>query len=114
MNESLPPWRDGVHTYQWRFYVPNVDDLGNMTPKKDHGACYSIHSGSTKMCHDLREVFLWKGLKGNIVKCVAKCPKCQQVKVEHKNPTGLLKAIQVPTWKWEDVNMDFLVGFPRT
>ena len=27
---------------------------------------------------------------------------------------GILKEIQVPTWKWEDINMDFLVGLPRT
>ena len=31
---------------------------------------------------------------------------------QHQNPVGLLQEIQVPTWKWKDINMDFVVGFP--
>ena len=27
--------------------------------------------------------------------------KCQQVKVEHQHPTGLLQPLPVPEWKWE-------------
>ena len=37
-----------------------------------------------------------------------------QVKVEHQKLGGLLQEIQVPTWKWEDTNMYFVVGLPRT
>ena len=36
------------------------------------------------------------------------------MKAKHQKPGGLLQEIQVPTWKWEDINMDFLVGLPRT
>lgn len=42
------------------------------------------------------------------------CPNCQQVKVENHNPCGLLHEIKSPTWKWEDVNMKFKLGLPRT
>ena len=45
---------------------------------------------------------------------MVKCPNCQQVKVEHQRPGGLTQDISIPTWKWEDVNMDFVVSFPRT
>ena len=45
---------------------------------------------------------------------MATCPNCQQVKAEHLNPGGLTHIIEVPTWKWEAVNMDFVVGLPRT
>ncbi|KAH0642123.1 hypothetical protein KY290_035222 [Solanum tuberosum] len=45
---------------------------------------------------------------------VAKCLNCQQVKAEHQRPRGLSQDIDIPTWKWEDVNMDFIVGFPFT
>ncbi|XP_069143377.1 uncharacterized protein [Solanum lycopersicum] len=45
------------------------------------------------------------GFKKDIAVFVSKCPNWKQVKAEHLNPGGLLQEIQVPTWKWEDVNM---------
>ena len=36
------------------------------------------------------------------------------MKVEHQKSGGLLHEIQVPTWKWKDINMDFVVGLPQT
>ena len=45
---------------------------------------------------------------------VAKCPNCQQVKAEHQKRGVLLQEVQVPTWKWEDINMDFVLGLPGT
>ena len=44
---------------------------------------------------------------------VDKCPNCQH-KGEHKKWGGLLQEIQVPSWMWEDINMDFVVCFPLT
>ena len=43
-----------------------------------------------------------------------KCPNCQQVKVEHLKSGDLLQEIQIPTWKWEYINMDFVVSLPWT
>jgi hypothetical protein len=40
--------------------------------------------------------------------------ECQQVKVEQKNPIGLLQPLQIPEWKWETIYMDFITGLPRT
>ena len=39
---------------------------------------------------------------------------CQQVKVEHQRPAGLLQPLEVAEWKWEHVTMDFVTQFPRT
>ena len=36
------------------------------------------------------------------------------MKAENQNPGGLLQEIQVPTWKWEYINMHFVVGLPQT
>ena len=33
---------------------------------------------------------------------------------KHQNPCYLLQEMQVPTWKWEIINMDFVVGLPQT
>ena len=45
---------------------------------------------------------------------MAECPFCQQVKAEHLKPGGLTLIIEVPTWEWESINMDFVVGLPKT
>lgn len=30
--------------------------------------------------------------------------------VEHRNLGGLTQEMHVPTWKWDDIKMDFVVG----
>ena len=53
-------------------------------------------------------------MKRDIAELGAKCINCQQVKAEHKRPGDLYQDIDIPTRKWEDVNIDFIVGLPRT
>ena len=48
------------------------------------------------------------------MKFLAKCQNFKQLKAEHQNSGGLHQEIEVPTWKWKDINMDFVVGLPRT
>ena len=54
----------------------------------------------------LVEFLWWDVLKMDIEEFVAKCQNFQQVKVEHQRSGGLLQEMQIPTWKWEDINMD--------
>ena len=53
-------------------------------------------------------------MKRDIAEFVAKCSNCQQVKIEHQKPGGLAQEIEIPTWKWEVINMDFVVGLPKS
>ncbi|WMV19470.1 hypothetical protein MTR67_012855 [Solanum verrucosum] len=77
---------DDVLHYQGRLCVPNVGELRKQILTEVHNSRYSINPGATKMYCDLREVFWWNGLKRDITDFVAKCPNCQQVKVEHLKP----------------------------
>ncbi|WMV23871.1 hypothetical protein MTR67_017256 [Solanum verrucosum] len=79
-----------------------------------HSSRYSIHPGSTKMYRDLREVYWWNSIKKGIDEFVAKCPNCQQVKVKHQRLGGMTQNIELPKWKWEMINMDFITEFPRS
>ena len=45
---------------------------------------------------------------------MSKVPNCQQVKVEHQKSGGMTQEIDIPTLKWEVINMDFITGLPRT
>ena len=90
-----------------------MDGLRKRILEETFGSCYSFHSGWTKIYHDLREVFWWEGLKKDIAKFVGECPNFKQVKAKNQKSGGLLQD-QVPTWKWDDTSMEFLVGFTRT
>ncbi|WMV29984.1 hypothetical protein MTR67_023369 [Solanum verrucosum] len=61
------------------------------------------------MYYDLREVYWCNGIKKDIMKFMAKFPNCQQVKVEHQKPGNFSQDISIPTWKWEDFNMDYIM-----
>ncbi|XP_040944940.1 uncharacterized protein [Gossypium hirsutum] len=66
-----------------------------------------MHLDGNKMYRDLREIYWWPSLKPEITDFVGKYLTCQQVKVEHQFPSGLLHPVKIPLWKWERVTMDF-------
>ncbi|XP_070036742.1 uncharacterized protein [Nicotiana tomentosiformis] len=80
---------DGTVRYQGRLCVPNVDGPRERNLSEAHTSRYSVHLSSTKMYHDLREVYWLNDMKRNIADIVARCPNCQQVKAEHQRLGGL-------------------------
>ena len=53
-------------------------------------------------------------MKRDITGYVSKCLTCQQVKDEHQVPFSLLNPIPIPQWKWDNITVDFVFGFPLT
>ena len=98
--------------YQRNLRVPDVYGSRDRILEEAHGSRYFIHPGLTKMYHYLPEIYWWEGLKTDIEEFVAKCQNCKQVKAEHQKSCGLLQEIQIPTLKWEDISMDFVVVLP--
>ena len=45
---------------------------------------------------------------------MADCLYYQQVKAKHLQPGGITMIIMVLTWKWEAINMDFMVSLTKT
>ncbi|WMV18336.1 hypothetical protein MTR67_011721 [Solanum verrucosum] len=87
--EAFSQGGDGVLRYQGHLCVPNVNDLREQIFSEAHSSRYFIHPGATKMYRDMWEVYWWNGMKNNIVEFLAKCPNCQQVKVEYQKSGGL-------------------------
>ena len=61
-----------------------------------HSSAYVMHPRSTKMYHTLREHYWWRGMKKDVAEFVSRCLICQQVKVEHQRPAGLLHSLPIP------------------
>ena len=57
MNESFALEGDGVHRYQDRLFVPNVDDLQTKIVAEAHCSRYSIYTDPSKMYHDLKKIY---------------------------------------------------------
>lgn len=68
---------------------------------------------SPKTYQAVRERFPQRGLKRDVLKHVLECPHCQENKVEHVKPVGLLQPLPIPQQKWEDISMDFIIGLLR-
>jgi hypothetical protein len=102
----------GTIWFKNRICVPDVGNLRKTILREAHDSTYSIHPGSTKMYQDLKQGYWWYGMKRDVVAHVALCDTCHKVKAEYQRPVGLLQPLKVPEWKWEEISMDFIVGFP--
>ena len=105
---------EGILHLGTRLCVPDVGELRKEIMEEAHFSAYSIHPGSTKMYHDLKDTYWWNGMKKDIAKFVSKCLTCQQVKLEHQRHSRLLRQLPIPEWKWDMIAMDFVSGLPRT
>jgi hypothetical protein len=104
----------GMLWFKERLVVPKREALKKKILDEAHASRYSIHPGSTKMYHDLRQQFWWTRMKREAARYVSKCDTCRKVKADYMKPGGLLQPLSIPEWKWEDISMDFIVGLPMT
>jgi hypothetical protein len=104
----------GVLWFNNRIVVPKDHQLRKQILDEAHLSKFSIHPGSTKMYQDLRQNFWWIRMKREIAKYVSECDTCQKVKVSHLRASGTLQPLPIPSWKWEDISTDFIVGLPNT
>jgi hypothetical protein len=103
----------GIVWFNNRIVVPKNDEVRQQILDEAHLSRYSIHPESTKMYQDLKQHYWWTKMKIEIARYVAKCDTCRRVKAVHMKTAGPLQSLPIPTWKWEDISMDFIVGLPR-
>jgi hypothetical protein len=53
-------------------------------------------------------------MKREIARYVSECDIYQRVKASHLKTAGILQPLSIPSWKWEDIIMDFIVCLPNT
>ena len=94
--------------------VPKDLELRKRILDEAHLSRYSIHPGSNKMYQDLRQRLWWTRMKRKIAQYVSECDICKRVKASHLRSAGLLQPLTIPSGKWEDISIDFIVGLPKT
>jgi hypothetical protein len=104
----------GILWFGDRLVVPKNPELRKKILDEAHLSKFSMHPGSNKMYHDLKSLYWWTRMKREIAKYVSECDTCQRVKVSHLKSAGTLQPLPIPSWKWEDICMDFIMGLPNT
>jgi hypothetical protein len=104
----------GTLWFEDRLVVPKDLELRKKVLDESHLSKFSMHPGSNKMYHDLRSLYWWTRMKREIAKYISKCDTCQRIKASHLKVVGTLQPLPIPSCKWEDICMDFIVGLPNT
>src|SRR5947207_2309311 len=106
--------QDGVIWFKNRLVVPKNLELRKQILDEAHLSRFSIHPGSSKMYQDLKQRFRWTRMKREFARYIAEYDVCLRVKADHLKSARPLQPLTIPSWKWEDIHMDFIVGLPRT
>ncbi|GJT43778.1 putative reverse transcriptase domain-containing protein [Tanacetum coccineum] len=113
MLKKLQARTNGTLCMENRSWLPCYGDTRSLIMHESHKSKYSIHPGSDKMYHDLKMLYWWPNMKGEIATYVSKCLTCAKVKAEHQWPSTLLVQPDIPEWKWENITMDFVTKLPK-
>ncbi|WVZ63921.1 hypothetical protein U9M48_013513 [Paspalum notatum var. saurae] len=87
---------EGVLWFKNRLVVPKDMELRKKILDEAHTTMFTMHPGSNKMYHDLKQKFWWTRMKREIAKYVSGCDVCQRVKADHLKPAGMLQPLAVP------------------
>jgi hypothetical protein len=96
-----------------RFVVPQ----GKIRQALMHGAHNALvagHLGFNKAYERLRQGVTWPEMYSELKAYVRSCDSCQRNKTSNQKPIGLLKPLEIPTERFEQVSMDFITTLPLT
>jgi hypothetical protein len=90
---------EGTLWFKERLVVPKIEALKKKILDEAHMSWYSIHSGSTKMYHDLRQQFWWTRMQCKSTRYMLECDTCRKVKADYMKARGLLQPLSILDWK---------------
>jgi len=97
-----------------QIFVPDVEGLRLRCLRLVHNPNFCGHLGGNRTYQSAKQLFRWEGMKADALQFVKDCQKCQCNKHSNTKPVGLLRPLQVPSFRWESVSMDFIVQLPVT
>lgn len=79
-----------------------------------HQPPYAGHRGISSTIQTISRDFYWPSMKKDITKFVSECLRCQKVKSYKGKKLRFLQPFPIPDAPWEQISMDFIMGFPLT
>jgi hypothetical protein len=73
-----------------------------------HDALVAGHLGFNKAYERLRKGVTWPEMYSELKAYVRSCDSCQRNKTSNQKPIGLLRPLETPTERFEQVSMDFI------
>lgn len=75
-----------------------------------HSSTTAGHPGISRMYARLSQHYYWKKMKRDVERFVHYCEVCQKSKNSHGQPVGVFHPLQIPTRRFEAINLDFVSG----
>lgn len=93
-----------------RLFVPK--SVRSQVLQWGHSSRLACHPGKIRTLEFLQRRFWWPTIKEDTKSFVTACPTCNQGKVSHRSPQGLLHPLAIPRRPWSHLSMDFITGPP--
>jgi len=96
--------------------IPDIT-LGNRRIREiiiSHAHSILAHLGPSKTTNYLRDNVWWKGINSDVEAFCRSCTTCQTSKPSNHPSYGLLETLDVPSYPWETIGMDFVGPLPES
>jgi len=97
-----------------RMAIPSDKRIRAYILHEHHDTNISGHLGIDKTTEAIMRNFYWPKMGKDIRRYVQTCDTCQRHKLSNQQQAGLLRPLEIPDNKWEEIAMDFIVQLPLT
>ena len=104
--------RDDVLFKNENLWVPNRLDLMIEIIRDAHDQPFCAHSGMNRTEELIKRYYYWSSMRLSIKRYIRNCHKCQRSKASHDDRHGLLTSLSIPSQRWVDISIDFIIGLP--
>ena len=86
----------GLIRQHGKLWVGNNSAIQTRIIAAMHASPVGGHSGQKATFHRINRMFVWKGIKRDVINFVQQCTICQQAKHSNTHPAGLLQPLPIP------------------